>query len=317
MQIIPGLPVLWREVDQIQIGYDPRTGVILSGLAPHELEFVDSLSRPQSDLELAHRARQLHLSQPRVRDIVAMLDKAQVITTSQVGSPDVASSLRVRGHAPQYRSTAHVRFARGDYVSVVAALILADAGVGIITCRDNASVQETDHPQMAESYTGIPRHLALTHVLRARGMMNDEVIPPTVAVETGPYVINPVNGNHWLSAGIPVVHACIEEVDVVVGPTTIPHESACASCMYLHYADADPFWNRLAMQAFGRTDVLADIASMELAGAPIAREVLALIDRLSPSLTNRIVRIGPTPATPQLFEVPPHLSCGCSAAGSD
>lgn len=50
-------------------------------------------------------------------------------------------------------------------------------------------------------------------------------------------------------------------------------------------------WQHLAMQAFGRPDILADISSMELAGAYVAREILALIDQHEPTLLNKIMTI--------------------------
>ncbi|WP_216382607.1 hypothetical protein [Arcanobacterium phocae] len=313
MQIIPGLPVVWRETDQLQIGLDPRTGIVLSGLTKNERTFVDSLSVPQSDFELASRVKRLNLASARVKEIISMLTKAHVLTTSDMTIPDATSGVRLHGSVPDRRSNAHIVFVRGDYVSMVAALIISDAGIGHITCRDSSAVAHLDHPRLATRFTGLPRYLAWDNVFHNQNHQSLASFQPTAVVISHPYVINPATTAGWLTAGTPIVHVCTEEVDLVVGPTTIPHISACSSCVYLHHVDADKAWQRLAMQVFGRSEVLADISSMELAGAYVAREILALVDQQKPSLFNALIRIGPQPRLPLTYQVLPHPDCGCQA----
>ncbi|USR79758.1 hypothetical protein [Arcanobacterium pinnipediorum] len=311
MQIKPGLPVVWRETDQIQIGLDPRSAVILNGLTAQELHFVDSLSASHSDIDLSIRARTHDVSLERARSIIAMLERSGVLTRETAASADSAAHLRLHNRISQSRQRAHVVFPRGDYLSTAAAVILRDAGITALSCRDTSMVGSQDHRLLATDYLGIPRYLAFRSALNLTTDSPEVLQPPTVVVETGSYSLNPAHSAQWLSAGIPIVHGWVEEIDVVVGPTTIAHESACTSCIYLHRCDVDPAWSRLAMQMFGRPDIRADLSSMELGAALIAREVLALIDGEQPALLNKLSVIGPQPAPPALCDISVHPQCGC------
>lgn len=217
MRIIPGLPVIWRDTDQIQIGLDPRTGIILSGLNKSELAFVDSLSTPQSELELKARIRSLRLPAARVNEIVTMLDKAHVLTREDLSFPDAVAGVRLHGSIPHQRRHAHVLFTRGDYVSCVAALILADAGVGRIECQDNSSVTHTDHPLLQKQSRGMPRCLAWKSLLQQPQGAPQRATRPTVVAVSGSHLINPATTAQWLAYGVPIVHTWTEEVNLIVG----------------------------------------------------------------------------------------------------
>ncbi|MFY9263753.1 MAG: hypothetical protein GX483_05585 [Actinomycetaceae bacterium] len=312
MQITPGLSVFWRETDQIQIGLDTRTGIVLEGLNAAELAMVDSLTRPQGEIELRERARKTRIPVARLSNILSMLRRANVLVDEVPPIPDSAAWLRTRHAVPFQRADVSVEFSRLNYVSVAIALLLADAGIGGISSTDETSIGTNDHPLLVGQYFAMPLLRALTKVLRER---YPEIrlggVAPGIAVVSGSHLVDPVVSRTYLARELPVLHVWIEEVDIFVGPFSRPRDGACGSCLYLHRRDNDPLWDRIAPQALGAREILGDISAMQLAATLAAREIIAFADEDQPTLTNRMWRIGPNNAPPELLEITPHPDCGC------
>lgn len=322
MHITPGLGIYWREADRAQIGLDPRSGVLLEGLTASELSLVDSLTGEQSDIELRERARKLHISPARLREICSMLSKAGVVTARvatsdrdlSIGAFDDAASMRTRHRLPERRRSFAVQIMRANALGVFVASGLAQAGVGLVFTNDTTPISAIDHPELSSAALGLPRNGALRTVLRRRNPhIRVDRVRPDLIVLTGSHALDPILIGEFLAQNIPVIQVWTEEMDVWVGPLSIPHESACGACMYLYRAESDPMWHRLAPQALGARDLNAETSTMMLASALTVREVLNFIDDGTSLLTHKAWQLGPAPAMPLLHQVDPHPKCSCAA----
>lgn len=85
MRILPGLPLVWRDLNTVQIGLDPRTGTVLHGLGHNEQLFLSYLTRPHSPTELLLRAHRCKVSKERMQEIVDALSSAGVLEDPQEG----------------------------------------------------------------------------------------------------------------------------------------------------------------------------------------------------------------------------------------
>ena len=312
MMIIPGLSIFWRSKTSLSIGLDSRTGVLIDELPSAELRFIDRLTQPVIDLEVRRLGKDFKISAKRQDEIIAMLKDAGVLVDDVPALADSAAFLRERKPVPTRRQRVHIHIEHCDYLGAGIALGLAAAGIGIVTTNDNASVGVNDHPQMSGRFIGYPRRHALPTLLREiNPQIRTSGKQPHLAVATGSHCVDPLRAGEFLSSGIPTFIAWAEEFDVMCGPLCIPHESTCPACVYHYRCDLDDSWTEIATQAFATYDVCAESSSMNLAVSFAVRDILSFIDGEIPQLTNRLWRIAPSPALPELLEIPPHADCGC------
>lgn len=312
MMIIPGLSIYWRSETSLSIGLDSRTGVLIDNLPKAELCFIDRLTQPVVDLDIRRLGRKFALSVKRQDEIIAMLQTAGVLVNDVPPLPDSAAHLRAGKPVPARRQNAHIRIEHCDYLGVGVALGLAAAGIGTITTADNASVGAGDHPQMTSRFIGYPRYYALPTVLRS---VNTQIrtagTSPCLAVLTGSHCVDPLRGGDYLARGVPTFTAWAEELDVLCGPLSLPHESTCPACIYHYRCAGDSAWVDISAQALATHDISGESSSMHLAISLAVRDIVAFIDGEPPQLINHLWRIAPSPALPELLELPPHPNCGC------
>lgn len=330
MRITEGLGVYWRSLDSAQVGLDERTGVILDGLSRRELTLLAHLTRSLTEVELTDRAKDLGVSKSRALRIVSMLERAGVMedVESGVPSPDSGPAWRIRHEKLDRRTGAKVFIPHLDQLGAGIAMGLADAGIGTIVTTDFSRVGVADHPALRSEFLGTPRVPALTTSIRRReprvrilSEREDFASRPEranlvddvdLAILTGSHLPDPLAGPALAARGVRVLHAWVEEVDLYVGPLTIPHESACAACLFQARLDADPAWDRLAQQALLARPVEPETTSRELAVALAVREIVDVVDGAAPSLSGALWRIPPTPGLPEQLQVEPHERCGCT-----
>ncbi|MEW6901483.1 hypothetical protein [Trueperella pyogenes] len=316
MQLTTG--VFWSEPWHAQIGIDPRIGISLDGLSHTELAFIDTLTRPQEDVELQVRAEAAGISRRRLARLLAMLERAGVLDRQPSGGVDHIPWRRIRRAVPD-RGQRHVHIARADYLGAGIAIALARCGVGKITTEDPGVVSFNDHPAMTTAGLGHSRAQTLKTLLRREypkirtSGVDFAVRPPDLAVVSGVYATDPVTVGMLLSQSIPVYQAWIEEVDVYAGPLSIPHETACGTCLMLHRTDLDPHWPVLIQQACTAAPLVPEMTSAMMAISLAVRDIVAWLDG---SPAPDMWRVGPAPLAPEPLVLPPHPRCGCTALGT-
>ncbi|QOQ39215.1 hypothetical protein [Trueperella pecoris] len=306
--------VFWTDRWQAQVGLDPRIAISLDGLSKEELGLVDSLTRAQEEPEVKLRARVAGIAPERLRSILSMLERAGVLVNPSVGI-DHQPWRRIRNTLPQ-RAGRHVHIARVDYLGAGIALALARCGIGTITTDDIGTVASNDHPAMKAVGLGRTRSQALKTLLRReaphiRFGKLDSGRRPDLAVVSGAYASDPVTVGMLLGESVPVYQAWIEEIDLYVGPLSIPHETACGSCLMLHREDLNPHWRTICRQACAATALVPETTSAMMAISLAARDIVAWFDGApAPDMW----RVGPAPSVPEQLVLEPHPSCGCTAS---
>ncbi|MCI6574494.1 MAG: ThiF family adenylyltransferase [Arcanobacterium sp.] len=315
MHINEGLGVFWTAIDRAQIGLDPRTGAALDNFSAAEIELVDALTQPHTDVEYWQRAHALKIPRSRAQQIVALLDSANLLSTDLPHLPDCAAYWRVHHATPTHRAAAHVHIPVLDSVGVATAICCARAGIGTITTADATIVSPRDHSALTRQHLGIRKNLALTTALREENPAVHTISGslPTIVVLTNSYGIDPQASVPYTARHIPVLHAWVEEVDSYLGPLTIAHETPCATCINLHHIDANPDWAVLAPQAFAARPIVPESSTVALLAALCTREVLTEIDGYVSPLRKYIYRIPPAPEPAELLTISFHPRCGCSA----
>ncbi len=324
MQIVAGLGVYWRTRDVLQIGLDPRVGVLVEGLSRPEQEIVTFLTRSRTPAEINSMAALRGVSEERISAILALLHRSGVLEGLALPTPtDIDAAPAQRNSLPTVRTNSvsrvlahhHVHITRLDALGTEIGLRLAQLGVGTVSFSDTATVQPSDHPMLWPSWHGVAREQAMTTVLRqlspATSTVSDEV--PGVVVFTGAHFIHPYVTRMCMDEGIPHLLAWEEEIDVCVGPLVEPYSSSCASCMFHNRLSDDPAWNILAPQAQAGVPLATAGESRALAASIAVRSILGFLDGLGNSLRNTQWRVPPTPLFPRAIEAPSNKACGCSS----
>lgn len=296
MHIKNNLSVYWRETDAIQIGLDPRVGVVLEDLSLPECQFVDVLTRDHSEVDVRVAAKRLRVSSSRASEIVSMLRKADVLDEDP---PVVARELGVE-------------FPVANALATSIALVLTSQGVRLMRTTDRSPVSALDHPAFTARHMGLPREQAFVGTLRAANSSLTWPDDPRIAIVTGSHLIDPVLINDYLSRGIAVLTVWSEEVDVYVGPLKVGRQGSCSNCLYSHRADVNLAWNRIAPQALGAREVAVDPVTRELAASLAARTVLTYMNSGDNQLESMMWKIPPAPDVPHLVALPTHSRCGCA-----
>jgi hypothetical protein len=336
-----GFTVLWREQGAVQIGTDPRCGVVLQGLSDDEQALLDLLpDHPLlDDLVRAGRGRQI--GEQRVRDLVTTLVEAGVLLPDGVGRmdrpgprhpaagriADVAYWARLRhdgdGRAVlERRSTQCVGVLGVDRLGMLVASGLAAAGVGTVLLSDPAPVLPADVAPgaFAPADVGRPREEAGAAALRAavagvrtsaRGAARPDVC---VLVEHG--VASPVLARPLVQEDLVHLSVVVRDVDVVVGPLVAPGHGPCLRCLDLHRCDADERWPAIATQVAACPAPGVETLVGMLAAALAVGQVLAHLDGRWPVVRSGTLEVTAVEAVPRLRIWASHPDCGCRGLGA-
>lgn len=308
MRLVPGLRVYWSCADCAQIGLDQRVGVSLAGCTRNEVRLVERLGMELSDVEYFTEAKKLGITVQRAQDLIAQLQHFHLLTDEEFATKysastplrraEAAATLRTSGMMPQLRETAKVAIASLDELSCEIALSLARAGIGTIAPS-----------RTSEPTTLIAQLRDINPQIQTKIENADEA---HLCILGASRAIDPLRASKWIAREVPVLFTCVEEIDVTVGPLCIPHQSACAQCLYLYRCDANTNWPQLFLQTLHAPELHAPVSSLALSAAFATRHALEWLD-FKLSTLEGYWRIGPIPHTPQYFRLAPHPSCGCNS----
>jgi bacteriocin biosynthesis cyclodehydratase domain-containing protein len=299
----PGVHVLRRDAEHLQVGLDPVRAVVL----------------PDSD---AVRALLSALSDPAA--LVAQEEYDGPTLGLLAGSGLLVDTDTLLPLVPAAPSRTPVA---GPPRSGVAALAAhdGDAVGALLAARGRRSVEvlTTGSPEasaVASSLTELLSVSGVAHRAPAADPAADAASVTGLLVAVGEparELLDP-----WVRAGLPHLLVRLVEGHAVVGPFVLPGQTACLRCVDAHHTDVDPAWPLLVAQyatAVGRLrhDTLpepVDPALAAVATAWAARELVSHAEGRRPATASTTVRLDPLLTALETQCWPRHPACGCAWA---
>lgn len=341
LRIRPGLARAWRAPGRLQIGLDPRRGVVLDGLTAADEHVLAALDTGTYDRRRLHlQASRWGLARSRVDELVRLLADADVLLPGADPSPvlaaldDLAGSRlapTARALASAYpesdgwaavarRLRARVVVQGGCRVGLRVAMTLAASGAGAVEVHDDEEVTPADVGPGAYLRADVGRRRGraaadrLVRVLALPAPPEPVADLPDAVVLVGSGALDPAGYDPWLALDVPHLAVLVRECDAVVGPLVRAGRGCCLRCVELYRTDRDPEWPRVAAQVATGWTGWCDPVVGEQVAALAAAEVLGLLDgRDEPLSTGRTLEVGPGRAVPVVRAWPAHARCGCLA----
>ena len=327
-RLLPGLELLERENGEIQIGLDPRLGVVAGDLPAEVIQVLRDLdgTRSTHSILTAVPAEQTEL----LRELLTGLAELGLVEEMRPGRPGSRRvtepelwSLRAgasRAAIRERRAQSTVAIHGNGRLAVALATLLATAGVGHLCIETNGQVLEEDlGTGFLQSEIGMPRRRALAEVVRRA---NPDVQTtrmtgerrPELALLTDTVVPAPELVGELVGDALPHLPVRVRDGTGIVGPLVFPGRSSCLRCADLHRASLDPSWPRVASQLAGRPQ-LAELTSVQAAASLAASQVLRVLAPGSgrPPVWNATLEIDSFAGWISHRAWPPHPTCGCGA----
>ena len=304
MRLRPGVPVLRRGVDEVQIGTDPRWAVRVTDLTPAEVQ--------------ALLADGLGSDAPRLR---ALGDELALVGLAVDDDAPRALGDPLAPLHPEDDPVARSRHRAATCAGVVGlgptglgiAAGLAAAGVGTVLLDDERAVRPPDVGAAGYRWSdvGLPREQAAARVLRdvCPAVEVDRPAAPDVLVVVEGAAAHPARGERLVSLGVTHLSVVVREADTLVGPLVVPGRGPCLRCLDLHRADRDAAWPLLLSQLVGGDPVEQGPVAAVAAGLAVAT-VLGVVDGIPP-VAGRTWEIALPDAVPRERTWHPHPRCGC------
>src|SRR5215217_7250277 len=264
-RLLPGLRAYQRSATEIQIGLDPKHGVIASEVPPEAIEVLlqlDGSRRCESLLKLKDQQVSTHLKN-------LLLELTRLGLVEEAGPPTrhkrptvEASLWSLRpGHDHRevtYRRQHSAVIVQGNgRLTIAIACLLATAGVGHIQVETSGRVTEEDLGcGYLEADLGLSRrNAALTAIRRANPATRSGRLPdrhrPELVVLADAVVPAPDAVGVLLHEGVTHLPVRVRDGLGIVGPLVIPGRTSCLRCADLHRTDLDPSWPLVAGQLAG------------------------------------------------------------------
>ncbi|RKT52772.1 ThiF family adenylyltransferase [Saccharothrix australiensis] len=291
-RVLPGLPVLRRRADAVQIGTDSRHSLLIEDVpSPMDRALLDLSGRhtvPELREQLADHGDQ---AAELVRLLHGLADAGLVEETvppphGRLTPETTTWALRTGRPAPHLADTRAARsvVVHGDgRLTVAVATHLAAAGVGHVrvVARGRVNPEDTGSGYL-DADVGRNRAEAAAEALRrvsSTVRTATSVRAPDLVVLADALVPPPELLRTLLLEGTPHLAVRAGEGLGVVGPLVVPGRSSCLRCADLHRTDADRGWPVLAAQLVDQPQQ-ADLATVTAtAGLATGQALLALDHR--------------------------------------
>lgn len=320
-KVLTGLPVLRRGADEIQVGLDPRHGVVIGGVTTTVAESIQNLdgrtrtrqllanAPPDDRAALSGLLRELH-ELGLVEDVTGTGPPGRL-------APDAATwSLRTGkrpGQLVAKRSTASVLVHGSGRIGITMAQLLVTAGIGVVWINADGAVEAEDTGcGYREEDIGRPR------VDVARALLPPaQPGSPDLVVLTDSAVPAPELVQRLLTDGVPHLSVRVREGIGIVGPFVVPGRSSCLGCADLHRADLDRDWPAVAAQLVGQRQHADLVCAHATAALGVEQAMRALIWLSSgggqPPVWNTTIELDPFHGKLEQRPWPPHVHCACGA----
>ncbi|GDY33206.1 thiamin biosynthesis protein [Gandjariella thermophila] len=334
--MLPGLAVLRRAPDEVQVGTDPRHAVVIGGLCPPLADLLTTLDGRHTLDELVHHAAERGVDRSAVLELLdalataGLLDDAAPSTRSAAGAPgrltadSTTWTLRTghpRARVPDVRRESAVVVHGDGRLAVAVAVLLAAAGVGRVQVAAAGVVQPEDTGcGYLDSDVGRPRReAAKAAVRRAASGADGRALPPhrrpDLAVLADAVVPDPALVAALVADQIPHLVVRAREGTGLVGPLVLPGRTSCLRCADLYRTDRDPCWPRVAAQ-LGHRPQPADLATAQATAALAVGQALLALEwprhGTRPLVWDTTLELDPLRAALRRRRWPRHPSC-CGA----
>lgn len=330
-RLLPGLPVLLRDVDEAQVGTDPRHAVVIGGLTPALLRRLRTLDGSLTYQELlGHTAPEdrsrlvdllTRLTQSRLLEDAA--DDGSVVDTTRARIAADSTVWALRTGRPRSAVSACLTNAavvvHGDgRVAVAVSCLLATAGIGWVHTPARGRVRPQDcGTGYLEADIGCDRAGAAERAVeQMSGSVRTAPMPPSRApdlvVLADAAVPDPQLVASLSAAGTRHLVVRVREGTGWVGPMVVPGRTSCLRCLDLHRTDRDPCWPQVAAQ-LAVQEQPADLFSANAVASFAACQVVRALGGESPVLWNSALELDPFNGTVRRREWSPHPNCGCGA----
>ena len=340
-RVLPGLAVLRRNEHEVQIGLDPRHGVLLDGMPQDLIDLLPAMTGRATVPELLARlpdpaARQAALVMLAALADAGLLDDAApaagengLPTPARLSADATAWALRTgepRGRLALNRQQAAVAVRGEGRLGVAIACLLAAAGVGWVDFDALGRVRaedtgtgyldtDVDMPRLAAGLAAIHRSVCTARTGPLPPARKPDLAVLTDLVAPAQSLVAPLHAE-----GVPYLLARMRDGVGVVGPLTVPGRTSCPACMDLSRTDLDPTWPVLALQLADRPQPGALAATQAAAGFAAAQALVTLDWWLTgvgvPVLANVALEIDTVTGTVTSRPWEPHPDCRCGAAGA-
>ncbi|MEU4803036.1 TOMM precursor leader peptide-binding protein [Actinosynnema sp. NPDC023587] len=327
-RVLPGLPVLRRRADAIQIGLDPRHSVLIEDVPPETAVALFALTGRHT---LADLLRQLagpdHQDEDFARLVHALADlglveEARPEPHGRLVTEATEWALRTGRPAPGLAAARAARsvVVHGDgRIAVAVAGHLASAGVGHVRVVTRGRVNSEDTGSgYLDTDVGRPRPDAAEDVVRRASpdvRTEVRVRAPDLVVLADAEVPPPELLRALLLDGTPHLAVRAAEGLGVVGPLVVPGRSSCLRCYDLHRADLDRGWSALAVQLVDRPRH-ADLPTVASTAGLAAGQALLALDhgsaaRTRPPAWDAVLEVNAYAGLVEHRLAPVHPRCEC------
>jgi bacteriocin biosynthesis cyclodehydratase domain-containing protein len=332
-RLLAGLAVLRRIPGEIQIGTNPRTAVVISGVPDPLFPLLHALDGRNTTDELMARAGPR--TSPQLLEIITGLTGMGLV--EDAGRPATAFPARLAadrtawtlraGPAPvevtTVREQSVVVVHGSGRVGIAVATLLAAAGVGWVHPVVDGAVQPEDTGSgYLDADVGQSRSsAALRAVHRAASGVRTDRLPvtrrPDLVVLADQLVPDPQLAASLLADGVPHLPARATEGTGLVGPLVVPSRTSCLRCADLHATEVDYCWPTVATQ-LAVSNRPADLATSQATAAFTVGQVLRLLHEPSEGradlpVWNTTIEIDTFAGTSRSTPAGPHPTCSCGA----
>ena len=343
LRLRPGLHQVWRRPGRVQIGLDPRLGVVLDGVSAADEAVLSALAAGSTVRGVVRTAVRAGGTEERALTLVEELRAGGVLTDDvpvrsvlarlpadvrhrmAVDVPAVGLAQRDRDpwqvlESRRRRSVAVVGLGR---TGLGVALATAAVGVGRLVVEDRGVVSPSDEmpggypldqvgqPRVQAARDVIARTSPATTVLAGQEWHRDRA---DVVVVVAHGVLDPARVDPLLQDDVPHLPVVWGEGSVCVGPLVVPGRSSCLRCQHLHRTDRDPEWAAVVSQVANRrvVDGPPEESSLSLLAVGLATgQVVAHLDGAGPVTVNAALEVSLPGRGVAVRAWPPHRACGC------
>ncbi|XVV11903.1 hypothetical protein ACQP2X_44990 [Actinoplanes sp. CA-131856] len=338
--LLPGLPRVWRDDTELQLGADPARSVLLRLPDPRAAEILDLLDGTRPERLILLRAIELGIPADQARAVLEFLHTAglalpaaAVIPRTPTGTVHQrlvgeatalafhdrrAAPVAKGGRAPtttlRRRRVASVMITGRGRLAAPIAVALAEAGVGHVRADVPGTVHEDELSAgpLRKSTIGTPRSEAIAEAV-AQAMPGTETrhlrtARPSLVVQLDHDKPAALVAAAHAARRQPHLAVTIRDGAAMIGPLVPQAGGPCLACLELHRLDRDANWpgapRNLGPEPCAVTTLLA-------ATAYAVAEALAYLDGDTPETLGASIEItGPARFRRRTWT--PHPLCDCT-----
>ena len=330
--LAPGVHLLNRDQDSIQVGLNPRTSLVLpkailailkkcDGYTTvtqiHKLAQLNGLD-PESTLEVLN----LMVDQGLLRKVDPQIESLSA--NQQSHYLDSSRSVGFEAEKINQRATKRLAVVGGGRLGTTISILLGNSGFSNLRILDSSPVTLNDISPWGASRldVGLRRDFVIQTMLERihRGQLKtmrtkESRVKPDLII----YAPDPVSEIPWLDPNlanwaieldVPYLVASSSPIESFVSSVLIPGKSGCIRCYHQHQTDRDPIWPKLVAQLVGK--VSPDFTPTDLVlrtGLFAYQQICKWFDE--PEVNSNTWWALTTTDPIVEFEIPPHSECGC------